>query len=519
MINEELKQLIDNSDIVSFDVFDTLILRPFVKPEDVFFYLSELKNTPDFAKERLRAEKQAMILAFARQKKEFATFDDIYKLIKPNFSFFKDIERDFELKISSLNSEIFEVYNYALNSGKKIILTTDMYFSKDFIAKILDKVGISGYDEIFVSSEIGLSKVSGNLFKHILSKYEIEPKKICHIGDNEISDYKMPKSVGINVFLYRKVIDRFLSDENNKYMNIFYENSFSPQISALIGFISINQFRNINKDYWYNLGYNIGGIFALSFVLNIIERLNDNAKDLLFIARDGYVLEKVFKIYNKNKSIKPYYVYLNRVLKDKYKNCLENNSLFEYIKHFNLSDKIGIVDSCAKSFSAQDLLETFLNRKLTGFYLCAKSNPQYTYFNLSDVDWSNFKYFNWNFVEFLLTSTENPIIDINDNKPIYMENIPTEEEQRKEFYKFVSQGELDFANDMKEKFGEYILLTSVPFVMSYVSCFWNNLSSVDREHLSKIKHQIDPNKNIYISVLDSYKDFAKILRERMKTEV
>ncbi len=65
---EKLKKEIisDNTQIVSFDIFDTLILRPFWNPIDLFSFMDEyfkditkMKTGMDFSKLRVEAEKVA----------------------------------------------------------------------------------------------------------------------------------------------------------------------------------------------------------------------------------------------------------------------------------------------------------------------------------------------------------------------------------------------------------------------------------------------------------------------------
>ena len=48
MIINKLKNLIDNHDVISFDIFDTLLLRPFLLPTDLFAYLGQQENVPEF---------------------------------------------------------------------------------------------------------------------------------------------------------------------------------------------------------------------------------------------------------------------------------------------------------------------------------------------------------------------------------------------------------------------------------------------------------------------------------------
>ena len=63
-----LKQMILKHDVISFDIFDTLLLRPYVKPTDLFEHLEKLENLSGFANARIKAEKIA---------RELSSYEDI----------------------------------------------------------------------------------------------------------------------------------------------------------------------------------------------------------------------------------------------------------------------------------------------------------------------------------------------------------------------------------------------------------------------------------------------------------
>ena len=54
--DERLSEMIDNHKIISFDIFDTLLIRPFCKPTDLFHYLEDIFNHPGYAKRRILTE-------------------------------------------------------------------------------------------------------------------------------------------------------------------------------------------------------------------------------------------------------------------------------------------------------------------------------------------------------------------------------------------------------------------------------------------------------------------------------
>ena len=57
---ERIKGLIDKNDVISFDVFDTLVLRSVEKPEDIFHIVGNRLDCNDFYSIRKRAEDIAL---------------------------------------------------------------------------------------------------------------------------------------------------------------------------------------------------------------------------------------------------------------------------------------------------------------------------------------------------------------------------------------------------------------------------------------------------------------------------
>ena len=56
---DKIKKEIDKHKVISFDIFDTLLLRPYINPTDLFLHLEKLEGIDGFYTARLLAEKQA----------------------------------------------------------------------------------------------------------------------------------------------------------------------------------------------------------------------------------------------------------------------------------------------------------------------------------------------------------------------------------------------------------------------------------------------------------------------------
>ncbi|MBQ8367949.1 MAG: hypothetical protein IJX43_02740, partial [Alphaproteobacteria bacterium] len=138
-----VRKLVLQADVVSFDIFDTLLFRPYVRPIDLFLHIEKHCNAPFFMPCRVAAEWNA------RQKhpeKLDITLDDIYDEIDNNFKSFKQIEMDWEQMVLRPNPEMKEVWDFARENGKKIVVASDMYLPTEFIADVLDKNGFGNYD-------------------------------------------------------------------------------------------------------------------------------------------------------------------------------------------------------------------------------------------------------------------------------------------------------------------------------------------------------------------------------------
>lgn len=278
------------SDIVSFDVFDTLIFRPFDSPKSVFYLVGEKLGCPDFRNIRISAE------AAARKKcrNGEAGISDIYRVIHeltgiPAEAGMK-AELETELEICCVNPFMLDVWSLVRKNGKKIIVTSDMYLPSEFIGRMLEKNGFSGYENIFVSCEHFCGKYDGSLFHKVKEQYG--GLTISHVGDNYNSDVKSAEKSGISPVYYPNV---------NASGNKFRTNDMSYIIGSAYRGIVNNRLYCGKEKYLlqYEFGYRCGGIIALGYCSFIHKHYSEkNADKILFFSRDGYVLKKIYdKLY------------------------------------------------------------------------------------------------------------------------------------------------------------------------------------------------------------------------------
>lgn len=153
--------------------------------------------------------------------------DEIYTYISTEYNIPNDIaqlmkeeEKKLEIQLCSQRKSVKELFDAALISGKKVIIVSDMYLDEETIIKILNKNGYYGYEKLYLSSTLRLTKNNGALFKRVLEDLNVSGNKILHLGDTWQNDITNAKAVGIETMFIPKALEVF----ENKIPNICTNN-------------------------------------------------------------------------------------------------------------------------------------------------------------------------------------------------------------------------------------------------------------------------------------------------------
>ena len=168
--------------VVSFDIFDTLLLRPMIAPIDAFRLVGKQHGYDElqFVTMRTVAEKEA------RNQRPFGhddvTFDEIYKQMEVCFGIdhnkaqlLMETELEVEERLLYQRKSAKKIFDVAMALNKPIVIVSDMYLPKDFIEKLLRKNGYEGYRKLYLSCDYMESKGSGKLFKRVIEDYLVFP--------------------------------------------------------------------------------------------------------------------------------------------------------------------------------------------------------------------------------------------------------------------------------------------------------------------------------------------------------
>ena len=295
---------------VSFDIFDTLVKRNVRNVPDVFYLVqvqfNNSKNAKikleNFMEQRIEAEK----LALKKLNKESVSLNEIYEFIKYDKDIkeeLKEIEKSVEYEVIQKNNEIFELYDFCKKNNKKIIAISDMYFDGKFLNDILKKNDIIVH-KCFSSSDYGVTKSSGNLFKSVLDNLKINPNQIVHIGNSFKSDYLQHKKMGIDSI---RIVNKTYKEIENIYINDDeYEKIIFNSLDTYIK-------NNLTTNFYYNIGFGKFGCLLYGFCNWLYKNLSEkNIRKVYFLSRDGFIVKKAFEILYPNKELDIKYLYISR---------------------------------------------------------------------------------------------------------------------------------------------------------------------------------------------------------------
>ena len=335
---EHLLELLHSEKIkvVSFDIFDTLVLRPFGIPRDIFVYLNKPFNDEfktetfvDFSSQRRAAEVNCRdVMRALNGGIAESNLNEIYDHIAKVYGYNRDklervkqLEMENEVRFSYPRKFAVSIFKKKKNIGKRVILASDMYLPRDCIVNILEKCGITGYEELFISNELRINKNTGTMYPYILNTMNVKPSEVLHIGDRWGSDVKRPRSFGMHAIQLPSTIDLFKAENPGIYTGDFFKKIFKigdryhDMAWAYDGFtgirsmcavaanmlfdfpyVSFNKNSDLNADPRY-IGYFALGMHIYAVARWLIENTRGKGiRKIHFAARDGYLIKQAYDI-------------------------------------------------------------------------------------------------------------------------------------------------------------------------------------------------------------------------------
>ncbi len=277
-------------DVISFDIFDTLLFRPFSDPRDLFRFFGTEFGILDLGRIRMEQEVLARQDCHALEGHGEVDLEGIWRRMERETGIpavrGMAAEMDLEERFCHANPFMRQVLNRLQAMGKEVIAVSDMYLSGTFLADLLEKNGC-GVKRVYVSCEYGAGKADGGLFNVVRRDFG-EGVSIAHVGDNPHSDVEMALKQGIAALHYPNVHTAaapYRPWDMSPVVGGAYRGVVGQHLYSGTGMYSME----------YEYGFVYGGLFVLGYCHFIHEYCQRHGVErVLFLARDGDILKQAY---------------------------------------------------------------------------------------------------------------------------------------------------------------------------------------------------------------------------------
>lgn len=210
-------------DVLSLDIFDTLLWRIVPEPVDAFVLLGERLDERGvlhaqvsprlFARLREQAERRARAKVVPRTPAPEVGLSEIYREL-PDHLFHRttadrvaEVEVELEKGITFPDLEVLSFARLAREKlGARVVLVSDTYFSETELRHVLDREPFRSLEieRIFTSNQYGVGKGFG-LFGAVVDALDVTPGRVLHIGDNHDADIDAAHASGIRTVYFDKL--------------------------------------------------------------------------------------------------------------------------------------------------------------------------------------------------------------------------------------------------------------------------------------------------------------------------
>ncbi len=319
---KEGERISSHFDTVSFDLFDTLLIRrihdpDLVKPA-VARYISNRVNS------RATAQGQGKTWTWQQVQKLRDTFEKEQR--QETGQRFDDFEACYPDYMSRVITAVFgeqdddrllrEVTDYELavensvlvprqdlvnwlrklkEQGKKILVVSDVYLPAAHLERLIEHAGfLDQVDAVVSSADSFLAKASGKAFPMLRERFDLSYERWLHVGDNPVSDGGRPAEQGIHALVLRDGLEKMRKSLAKRYHNYslglpFYRGRCLQQIMLPL------EAENIPRHPLYVKGFNVFSPLLSAFVQGVAEHcLNAGIRRLYFFSREGWLFEQVW---------------------------------------------------------------------------------------------------------------------------------------------------------------------------------------------------------------------------------
>lgn len=188
---ELLRTQIADADVVSVDVFDTIVMRPTLAPTSLQYFAARTLTDDPGAAERMVAERIAAEHSARVHHPELGDvgLSEVAAELPPALDGLLDAEVAIEPRVAVPRRWLLDELRAAKRLGRRLVVITDTTLPADVVRSLVRQIGGDGlFDEWYVSNERRARKDQGGMWPLVQEAEALTPERWLHIGDNERSD-------------------------------------------------------------------------------------------------------------------------------------------------------------------------------------------------------------------------------------------------------------------------------------------------------------------------------------------
>ncbi|WP_430391368.1 rhamnan synthesis F family protein [Dyella sp. 20L07] len=302
---------------VSFDVFDTLVLRPFLTPYGMRDYLSHLVEKQfgitNFAELRTRAETRARALAGkdVDLSSIYASLSEDIDLPQHIIDLVRQLELSTEQRLLSARPELLSALkSFTADTNRRVVGVSDMYITASEMRALLPSAIAQSLSHIYVSCDTGWRKDTENGWKELIATEHAAPKEWLHIGDNEHADVMRPLHAGmlfpvhvlrpealLTVIPALRSLRQSRSMKHGRWQDDLWLGLLANHFAGL-GDRKPEVFsQGLLLDSPESLGYTVIGPLIVDYITWLVRTAKEHgSNEILFLSREGYLLHRAYEL-------------------------------------------------------------------------------------------------------------------------------------------------------------------------------------------------------------------------------
>lgn len=300
--------------IISFDLFETMVTRPFLHPSGARGYLGHLVEKRFGLKNFHTIRSRAETMARTKHGRDvdcsiiYDTMAYMAELRGMPVAEIHELELDTEKRLLKERATLVDAAHMVGRCGKRVVAVSDMYLNAEDLRRVLPPSVSKILQDIHVSCETGWRKDTAETWRHLPQMENVPAQEWLHVGDNEHSDIQLPLAMGfihpVHALRSSSLLDvvpvlRSLRPQP-KHSDHWQDQLWLGLIANRLNDLADRQpaafGQHLVIEEPETFGYTVMGPLVLDYITWLARiALDSGTPRILFLSREGYLLQRAFQ--------------------------------------------------------------------------------------------------------------------------------------------------------------------------------------------------------------------------------